>query len=233
MKKREMFRTCIFGGYNKNDVNEYVHSLENEIEKFQNEKEKGTDTITLSTEQEKSAVENGQDIFIFDEIPKKETSLSQEAHENRGNNVSADEAERGVSDFIENEKEKYENEITALKMKCQDLKEELVALRKERDEYEDDYKAVKNVLLNARVDAEIIVAKAREKANLIMKDATKKLEDKRKESYILFTKCIEENQNSLVISKEYFESQIRNIEDVQKKIKMLKMSVNKSQVEGE
>ena len=94
-------------------------------------------------------------------------------------------------------------------------------LNREKNAYDEDYKAVKNVLLNARVDAEIIVAKAREKAKMLLDNAHKELEDKRRESYTLFSKCMEDNQNSLNISKVYLEQQIRQIEQVQKEMRLL------------
>ena len=34
MKREEKFRTCLFGGYNKEDVQSYIASLEQEIERL-------------------------------------------------------------------------------------------------------------------------------------------------------------------------------------------------------
>lgn len=228
MKKELLFRTCVIGGYNKKDVDEYISSLENELIKLKNEKNFGKDKTAIK---EKDILEES-DFVLFDETFEKITKdkmqddkLSIENDKKEEMQIQAEENENEKK--FEMQREHYEKQLKELSEKYQELQRKNEILQKDRAVYDEDYKAVKNVLLNARVDAEIIVAKAQEKAKLIIKDAQNSLENSRKKQYAISLKCLEENQNRLILSKGYFEEQIRNIENVQREMRNIKIEMEK------
>ena len=60
MAKKTLFRATLFGGYNKEDVHEYIQTLENEIEavKVLNQKEKNELQRQLDESREQQAEES-------------------------------------------------------------------------------------------------------------------------------------------------------------------------------
>lgn len=225
MGKEVLFRTCVFGGYNKYDVNEYIKSLEDELAKARMLSEDGRMDSGYPAQ---GTAKREPDIVILDEIMGRDNSFQKESDPSAETASSLKQNKKDINteqpiknEAFELEKKRYEKEVRDLQLKCQNLQNEIEMLNREKNAYDEDYKAVKNVLLNARVDAEIIVAKAREKAKMLLDNAHKELEDKRRESYTLFSKCMEDNQNSLNISKVYLEQQIRQIEQVQKEMRLL------------
>lgn len=228
MKKELLFRTCVIGGYNKKDVNEYINSLENELINLKNEKNSVKDN-TFS--KEKDSLEENDFVFFdesFEEISKnkiQDDTLTIQNDKREEKHVQTEESKNERK--LETQREYYEKQLKELEEKYQELQRKNEMMQKERAVYDEDYKAVKSVLLNARVDAEIIVAKAREKAKLIIKDAQNSIENSRKKQYAISLKCLEENQNRLILSKGYFEEQIRNIENVQKEMRNIKKEMEK------
>ncbi len=124
------------------------------------------------------------------------------------------------------QKEKRIEELSLLNENLQKEKEKLL---EERKNYESDYTAVKNVLLNARVDAEIIVSKAKAKADMLLRDAQQQIEDRKREACVLLIKCLEDNQYSLSVSKSRMEDQIKNIEKIHEELHVLQENVRQFQ----
>lgn len=148
-------------------------------------------------------------------------------------NVENKELREKLSKLLEITPDNGQNEkkIEELSLLNENLQKEKERLLEERRNYESDYAAVKNVLLNARVDAEIIVSKARAKADAILKDAQQQIEDRKREACDLLIKCLEDNQYNLSISKSRMEEQIKSIEKVNDEIHVLQENVRKFQEE--
>ena len=53
MAKKTLFRAALFGGYNKEDVHEYIQTLENEIEAVKGFKQKGKKEVLHQLEENK------------------------------------------------------------------------------------------------------------------------------------------------------------------------------------
>lgn len=220
MGKEALFRTCVFGGYNKQDVNEYIDRLEEQVNKAK--------SLNDGVNQQKKIMED--DFFVLGDdqvkqvLPKDTTS----------------EKEISFEKYLElqNKLLKTQEELTNVKskleqknIKCQKLESEINKLRSSSENYEEDYKAVKNVLLNARVDAEIIVAKAREKAEMISKDSQKKLIDKKKDMVALILKLLDENGNSLDISKSCLETQVKSLVMARKQMESMRKDIERDYVD--
>ena len=108
--------------------------------------------------------------------------------------------------------------ITAEKKKLED---EVQQLREEKRNYDEDYSAIKEVLLNAQINAEIITTRARKEAEHLLENTQRQIEDQKKEAVTELMRNLAENYNGLQISKHYTEEQIRNIDRMEKQIKSI------------
>lgn len=247
MEKEVLFRTCFFGGYNKDDVKEYVKRLEEELIKAKTENE-AKSSQGMNFVREKRTEDMG--VVIFDEAMEKEAPVpSDYSREQKKEKIEKDEGQMsGVNldemnqkleevrkEMVEKEKETeekekhYVKEIHELMELNQKLQKETEILKAEKRNYDEDYQAIKSVLLDARVDAEVIISKARQKADMIMKEAQKEIEDKKLEACAILSKCLEENEYSLVISKKRMEDQVKNMEKAREEINALHADVKKLQ----
>lgn len=220
MGKDTLFRTCVFGGYNKQDVNEYIEKLEEQLNKAkilnqENNQGKKVDETDFFVLKDDETQHNPKEQPIFD---KKENSFDEY--------MKLQEQLIQTKEQLSNVKE----ELKEKNNKCEQLQMELNQLKNSSENYEEDYKAVKNVLLNARVDAEIIVAKAREKAKMITEDSQKKLTDKKKDMISLILKSFDENSESLNISKSCLETQIKSLVIAQKQMESMKKELQKDYI---
>lgn len=101
------------------------------------------------------------------------------------------------------------------------LTDEVEKFRENQKNYERDYAAVKDVLLNARLDAEIILTKARKEAKELLEHTQKQIEEQKKESVETLMRHLVENHTGLQASKYYLEEQVKSIERTEKQIEAL------------
>ena len=116
----------------------------------------------------------------------------------------------------------------------QQLEHELEALREEQQSYEEDRDAIKEVLMNARVQAEVLLTKARKEARLIledaqnqasqqqqaaidqlMEDAHRQIDQRERETIGQLMGQLNENYNGLQTSKYFL---LKSIESMEKQI---------------
>ncbi len=95
---------------------------------------------------------------------------------------------------------------------------ELEKLREQQKNYEKDYNAVKDVLFNARLDAEIILTKAKKEAQLLLENTQKQICEQKKESVEGLMRHLGENYSGLRTSKFYLEEQVKSIERTERQI---------------
>lgn len=275
MRKEELFRTCVFGGYNKDDVLGYVHQLENELERL---KSREADT----GKRKKARVENEGniegDMIVFNEqaveepLPENERMKTERpARETMLQESETSDAMRRLKGQLERTKaeleqvrkllqekeslierssreleekewqirknnrllEEKEFEAAENSRQLNDVKRECEKLQKEHEAYEDDYRAIKNVLLNARVDAGVIVAKAQEKAKLIMEEAQRNVQIETRKSAALLVDHLKENQEGLDVSKVYLEQQLKSIDNVKQQIEGIRSNIENMYFEKE
>lgn len=252
MKNNMLFRTCVFGGYNKNDVDEYIKEIENEMEKLKNISNTTADDLN---KEEHNDFEYGKNTKFKDDVLVFGLDNNKEIIENTEKENSSDDQinllqkevteKNKTIDLLTIQLMEKNNEIEQLKQiskeekesntitKNIELEKEVVELREEKRKYEDDYKAIKSVLLNARVDAEIIIAKANEKAKAVLEEANKSVLIKKQEALNLTLKCLEDNCNSLLLAQKEMEEQIKGIENTKSKMKELEVNINKELKKGE
>ncbi|MCI8293182.1 MAG: hypothetical protein HFH53_06560 [Hespellia sp.] len=272
----KLFRTNVFGGYKKEDVQAYITSLETALTKLQEQVDSGntgsveeTPKQSVSAAQPKAAspevekeIAIGEDVVVFGDTP--EEGMEPERTQSEPDAPALDSAEEtGTEDVEESagqkELEEARRELEQVKTELQDTKAELEIsgrlceqskrrlelalsekelledeaekLREERKNYEKDYDAVKDVLLNARLDAEIILTRARKEANQLLEETHRQIETQKKESVETLMRHLVENHTGLQASKYYLEEQVKSIERTEEQIKTLQNKMENFLVE--
>lgn len=135
MKREDKFRTCLFGGYNKEDVQSYVASLEQEIERL-------------------AAVETTAELLekSVNELLEKQKAEQAEIEAQKAEQASMEKVEAEQKDGVPEEK-----------ASVPDI-EEIEALREKAQKYEESYDAIKQLLLDSRIEAQVILTDARQQA---------------------------------------------------------------------
>lgn len=132
MAKKTLFRAALFGGYNKEDVHEYIQTLENEIEavKVLNQKEKNELQRQLDESWEQKAEEEEQLPRLKEELEHSRNRLrEQEAELNR--KLEEIEKSRETSENLEEELRKSREEEKRLQEELVRSGEELEKAREE------------------------------------------------------------------------------------------------------
>lgn len=162
------------------------------------------------------------------------------------NGEEKDEESTDNSDSIEKELEEAKLEIERLKqslddvraeceqstkdlriaiMEKQQLEVETEKFRHELEEYEADRDAIKEVLLNARVDAEVILTKARQESKLLLENTNKQISDQKRTVALELVNQLSENYIGLQSSRSQLEEQVRSMERMEKEIEKIKLRV--------
>lgn len=124
MKSDKMFRTCLFGGYNKEDVQSYIERLEQEIERL-------------------TAVEATAELL--------EKSVDELLEKQRADQAALEKIEAMQNDTQEPEATQMD-------------REEMEVLKEKAQKYEESYDAIKQLLLDSRIEAQVILTDARQQA---------------------------------------------------------------------
>ena len=144
MAKAEMFRTVLIGGFNKADVLSYIEKLENELENMNSVKEKA------------AALEESITKYLEDQESK--------TQENMTSDQKSGETETAVLPGPEKQPE-------ANKLPEGMSTEEFRELMEKAQKYDESYDAIKKLLLDSRIEAQVILTDARQKAEKILEDA--------------------------------------------------------------
>lgn len=228
-----LFRTKLFGGYSKEDVQNYVSKLEEEIAKLQNqfhEKFPVSSEPADSLQQKKTDAE--EDVFVLGEMTAvgKITELAMSVEQQKElaeTRLELEKVKRELKDAVAQLEsktqmnEKNETRLKTITAEKKKLEDEVQQLREEKRNYDEDYSAIKEVLLNAKINAEIITTRARKEAEHLLENTQRQIEDQKKEAVTELMRNLAENYNGLQISKHYTEEQIRNIDRMEKQIKSI------------
>ena len=132
MAKKTLFRATLFGGYNKEDVHEYIQTLENEIEavKVLNQKEKNELQRQLDESREQQAEESEELPRLKEELEHSRIRLREKEEDL---NVKLEELQkvREKSAGFEEELQKSREESAGLQEALQKSREELEEVRQE------------------------------------------------------------------------------------------------------
>lgn len=246
------FRTVVFGGYNKEDVHEYLQTIEkdSEVAKFgyQNEIKE------LKTELEENKKENvklEEIIRIYkkklEELENKESSGHTQAeiyieelkkqkreNENLRQKFVKLEAERQV--LLENNRSMKEelNKLNAVGLnseKNMQLEDEIQQMQEEKAKYEEDFQAIRKVLQDARLSAQYIQEEAQKKAEEILNSAKKESRDLIERRKMQIDKELEDRGIRFMAAKYKMEAYRKEINDTQQKLYNLYSDMGKM-IEG-
>ncbi len=107
------------------------------------------------------------------------------------------------------------------------LEDEAFQLREEKKKYEDNYDAVKEVLMNARIDAEIIRTKAKNEAKLLLEETHRRIAQEKEKSILELVHALNANRTGLETSKYYLEEQVNGIACMEKQLDAIRDELKK------
>lgn len=134
MAKKVLFRAALFGGYNKEDVHEYIQTLENEIEavKVLNQKEKNGLQRQLDESREQKAEENEQLLKMKEQLDHSRSRLKEKEEELNGKLEELEKC-RTESKELEEELRKSQEAAKGLEEELKTVREELAARHETED----------------------------------------------------------------------------------------------------
>ena len=224
--KNELFRTHLFGGYRKEDVDAYIEKLEAEVARLEDGRKDGPAVRQGSALIESAELED----FIFlggeeetEAVVKTAAEPVAPAHGKMEAEVQAEIEE--LKQKLEVERAKCDQAARLLQVATyekQQLTDEVKELREAQRGYEGDREAIKEVLMNARVNAEVIMTKARREARILLEDTHRQINEERRQTMARLMGQVSENCSGLRASKFVLEEQVKSIESMEKQIAELR-----------
>lgn len=203
------FRVCIIGGYNKADVTEYIRALEEELEELREKAKAGVSPETA-----------GQCLEAA--VAALETAGQQpEAAGGAQGTPGVADVPAAAAGAAASERPETA-EYLRLQEENQRLREELESMKDRRTRSEEDYEAIKKVLLDARVDAGVITAKAQERANQMIAETEEYLEKRKRQAIAEFCKEMENRGIELLTSKYKIQAQMENLEKAYEELRQVR-----------
>ena len=218
MASNGMFRTALFGGYNKEDVEEYITNLEHEI-----------DALKVLHQKEKN--ELARQIKEM-----KEEALDQEEKRHGAPQRGAEEEEDGmpgsgsdgIGGFVSGEE--YEDLLeknASMRERLRSAEEELRKLRENQGSDYFDYETVSRIMDEARRNAAEIEENAREKAEKMLEDAKAETESQKELVVRRINAQLEEKGIELMAAKYKIEQYAKEIDSAQQGLYNLNVRVKK------
>lgn len=204
----KMFRTAMFGGYNREDVEEYVKTVEHEIDsiKVLHQKEKGE--LLRRLEESEAKADYSEQILNAEKEREERAAKDTEAKVETGEDT-------GEEDVCG----KLRLELEELKAKLEKKDQELAKLKEEKGDGLFDYDTVIRIMEEARHNAELIEKEAAQKALAIVEEAkTKAKEEEERQKGIIAASVnaqLEEKGIQLMAAKYKIEQYIKEIESAQ------------------
>lgn len=211
MQERGMFRVNIFGGYNKEDVNNYIQILENDMEaiKIKNNME----NMELKSEFQKLQEENKMLIEKLGQCRQQEDEEQLKVKEGREIPQDAlDELEylqqenKRLKELLKNSKTEETNDLEEKLDMQEQMKQEIQILQDNKKRYEEEYKAIVKVLEDAKLSARSIEEETKKRADEIIANAQKEAELFREKLKFQIDKELEDKGIRLMAAKYKIES---------------------------
>ena len=253
MAQNGMFRTALFGGYNREDVEEHIRNMEHEIEtvKLLHQKEK-QDLIRRAEESEgelalvKSELEEAHkqlddaqpDDKSAQGLEKKPTAEKSEPEAVNAESAGAKEKEalNKLQEELQKERARTESErktLARLREAQERLEQENQQLRKQLESRDDlfDYETVTKIMEEVRNNAELIEKEARERASQIIQEARDRAveegERQRRNISSRINAQLEEKGIQLMAAKYKIEQYIKSINETQQGLCLLNERMGK------
>ncbi len=235
----EGLRTALIGGYNKEDVREYIQAMEKEAEvaKFGFQSElTGLKAELKKTEEEKGNLEN-----LIREYEKRleEYGDTHEINPDRSDlygedlnalKVENEDLRQQIADLetekllLIESKKRMEEQLEGLKadqtvvQENIQLEEEMRQLKEKKEKYEEDYNAIAKVLEDARSSAHYIREEAQKQAEEIIAQAKKKSDELIEYRKAQIDKELEDKGIRLMAAKYKIDAYRKEINSTQQKL---------------
>lgn len=235
----EGLRTALIGGYNKEDVREYIQAMEKEAEvaKFGFQSElTGLKAELKKTEEEKGNLEN-----LIREYEKRleEYGDTHEINPDRSDlygedlnalKVENEDLRQQIADLetekllLIESKKRMEEQLEGLKadqtvvQENIQLEEEMRQLKEKKEKYEEDYNAIAKVLEDARSSARYIQEEAQKQAEEIIAQAKKKSDELIEYRKAQIDKELEDKGIRLMAAKYKIDAYRKEINSTQQKL---------------
>lgn len=235
MEQSGKFRTSVFGGYNKDDVDDYIRSLAGEMEaaeeQHQNEKKE------LLQKVQESETELAR---VRYELEMARTEAAAQAGPS-GDPKRAEEGDKDALKMLEEELGRVigappQEDYSELEAENERLREELKKQKEtleKRQEPDDlfDYETVRKIMEEARNNAWLIEKEARQEADAILESARQRVKAEEDEQRHLIASRInaqlEEKGVQLMAAKYKIEQYIKEISSAQQGLYMLNARMEK------
>lgn len=242
------FRMALFGGYNRDDVEEYIQSLEHEIEsiKMLHQKEKQelmrkVEDREVELEQTRSELQLARKQTEASDIGEEETEAlemleSEIRKETEQTENSLDKNIKGKEVQAEENREKDKIHMTAfvqLQKEFEQLQKENGELKEKLGKKDDlfDYDTISKVMEEARTNAELIEKEAKERAEQIVKEAKNRAqEEEEKQRHMIAARInaqLEEKGIQLMAAKYKIEQYMKEINSAQQGLYLLNNRMEK------
>lgn len=255
MAQSGTFRTALFGGYNRDDVEEYIQNMEHEIEtvKLLHRKEK----LELMRRVEESEGELSAARLELEAARSHLENTDSQAEEPGPDSLDAPEGESAADSAPSDAEESAAEEREAFNMLQEDLlkeekrddeekeafarlKEAYDSLEKENQELKErladrddlfDYDTVIKIMEEARTNADLIEKEAKERADKMLEEAkSRAMEEEERQRRKIASRVnaqLEEKGIQLMAAKYKIEQYIKRISDTQQGLYLLNERMEK------
>lgn len=238
MADNGMFRTAVFGGYNRDDVDEYIQTLEKEMDSVRELHQKEKEDLIRRAEESESELTR---VRYELEAARSDVRPASPA----ADGVSREDALRKLEEELgrvigapvrEAAPEAEKEELASLRESLRELEEENRSLKEKlgKQGQEDelfDYETVRKIMEEARNNAWIIEKEAQQQADAILEGARQKLKEEEDEQRHRIASRIntqlEEKGIQLMAAKYKIEQYIKEISSAQQGLYLLNSRMEK------
>ena len=238
MADNGMFRTAVFGGYNRDDVDEYIQTLEKEMDSVRELHQKEKEDLIRRAEESESELTR---VRYELEAARSDVRPASPAADGAGQEDALRELEEELGRVIgapvrEPAPEAEKEELASLRESLRELEEENQSLKEKlgKQGQEDelfDYETVRKIMEEARNNAWIIEKEARQQADAILESARQKLKEEEDEQRHRIASRIntqlEEKGIQLMAAKYKIEQYIKEISSAQQGLYLLNSRMEK------
>lgn len=209
----KMFRTAMFGGYNREDVEEYVRTVEHEIDSIKVLHQKEKAELLSRLEESEAKADYSEQILNAEKEREEKVREEEKAKEETKEEIREEKAaEEDVSG-------KLRLEIEELKAEIEKKDQELEKLNEKKGDGLFDYETVIRIMEEARHNAQLIEKEAAQKALSMVEEAkTKAREEEERQKGIIASRVnaqLEEKGIQLMAAKYKIEQYMKEIESAQ------------------
>ena len=238
MADNGMFRTAVFGGYNRDDVDEYIQTLEKEMDSVRELHQKEKEDLIRRAEESESELTR---VRYELEAARSDVRPASPTADGAGQEDALRKLEEELGRVIgapvrEAAPEAEKEELASLRESLRELEEENRSLKEKlgKQGQEDelfDYETVRKIMEEARNNAWIIEKEARQQADAILEGARQKLKEEEDEQRHRIASRIniqlEEKGIQLMAAKYKIEQYIKEISSAQQGLYLLNSRMEK------